>query len=173
MQNRSSRGSGKPALARAPRARACDWDPIQRIALGPAAIRAASTGRTHGSTRPTCITLKSDLANREPFSNRDNVVNLMWLAFLLPRGHGSLRGRNPPPQPQVRSTGPAMSTTGSLGVRTAQRLPSQSPAPSPRRGNRLTSRTPARPGPSRLPIKPSPAAPTHNTAHLNAICCGG
>ncbi len=52
MQNRSNRGSGKPVLATVLRARAFDWDPIPRIALGPAATYAASTGRTHGCTRP-------------------------------------------------------------------------------------------------------------------------
>ncbi len=44
-----------------------DWDPFLRIALGPAAIHAASTGRTHGSTRPHCINVVTKtLAKREP-----------------------------------------------------------------------------------------------------------
>ncbi len=55
MQNRSNRGSGKPAIATAPRARGSDWDPTPRIALGPAAMYAAPKGRTHGSTRPARI----------------------------------------------------------------------------------------------------------------------
>ena len=42
------------------------------------------------------------------------------------RGHGSLRGRKCPPQHLVRSTGAAMSTTGSHGRHAAQRPPSQS-----------------------------------------------
>ena len=66
MQNRSNRGLGKPDLARAPRARASDWDPTPRIALGPAAMYAAPKGRTHGSTRPACINVTKTLANREP-----------------------------------------------------------------------------------------------------------
>ena len=66
MQNRSNRGSGKPAVATAPRARASDWGPIPRIALGPAAMYAAPKGRTHGSTRPACINVTKTLANREP-----------------------------------------------------------------------------------------------------------
>ena len=56
--------------------------------------------------------------------------------LLLPspyQGHGSLRGRTDPPQHLVRSTGAAMSTTGLRDVHVAQRLPSQPPAPSPRR----------------------------------------
>jgi hypothetical protein len=66
MQNRSNRGSGKPVWVKAHQARAFDWDPIRRIALGPAAMCAASTGRTHDSTRPTCIDIKTALAKREP-----------------------------------------------------------------------------------------------------------
>ena len=66
MQHRSNRGSGKPVWVTAHQARACDWDPIQRIALGPAAMYAASTGRTHDCTRPACTYLKLALANREP-----------------------------------------------------------------------------------------------------------
>jgi hypothetical protein len=41
------------------------------------------------------------------------------------QGHGSLRGRRKPPQHLVRSTGAAMSTTGSRGNHAAQRPPSQ------------------------------------------------
>jgi len=66
MQNRSNRGLGKPVWVKAHKARAFDWDPIRRIALGPAAMCAASTGRTHDSTRPICTNIKITLANREP-----------------------------------------------------------------------------------------------------------
>jgi hypothetical protein len=44
------------------------------------------------------------------------------------RGHGSLRGRQVPPQHQIRSAVTAMSTTGSRSSSAAQRLPSQLPA---------------------------------------------
>ncbi len=66
MQNRSNRGSGKPVWVKAHQARAFDWDPIRRIALGPAVMSTASTGRTHDCTRPACINVKTNLANREP-----------------------------------------------------------------------------------------------------------
>jgi hypothetical protein len=52
MQTRSIRGSGEPARVNAS-LNACEGlglDP--RKALGPAAIRAAQTGRTHDRTRP-------------------------------------------------------------------------------------------------------------------------
>ena len=66
MQHRSNRGSGKPVWVRAHQARACVWDPAQRIALGPAVMETASTGRTHDCTRPICINVKTTLAKREP-----------------------------------------------------------------------------------------------------------
>ncbi len=58
MQNRSNRGSGKPVRVRAHQARAYDWDPAQRIALGPAVMDTASTGRTHDCTQPHCINVE-------------------------------------------------------------------------------------------------------------------
>ena len=52
MQTRSFRGSGEPAWVIAS-SNACErLGPDPRRALGPAAIRAASTGRTHDRTRP-------------------------------------------------------------------------------------------------------------------------
>ena len=60
-----------------------------------------------------------------PFSNCASYANHFLL--LLPcRGHGSLRGRRMLLQHLVRSTGAAMSTTGSHGIHAAQRPPSQS-----------------------------------------------
>ncbi len=95
MQNRSNRGSGKPAIATAPRARAYDWDPTPRIALGPAAMYAAPKGRTHGSTRPACINVTKSLANREPSthgSTRPACINVTKsLANREPSTHGSTR----------------------------------------------------------------------------------
>ena len=68
---------------------------------------------------------------------------LCLLLFLSPyQGHGSLRGRRLPPQHLVRSTGAAMSTTGSRATHTAQRPPSQLAAPSPRWAT-LTSALPS------------------------------
>ena len=56
-------------------------------------------------------------------------LSMAIAAHLLPllpcQGHGSLRGRRLPPQHPVRSTGAAMSTTGSRGSHAAQRPPSQ------------------------------------------------
>ena len=66
MQNRSNRGLGKPVWVKAHQAREFDWDPIRRIALGPAVMCAASTGRRHDSTRLICTSIKIILAKREP-----------------------------------------------------------------------------------------------------------
>ncbi len=74
MQNRSNRGSGKPVWVRAHQARANDWDPIQRIALGPAVMETASTGRTHDCTRPVCTNLKITLAKTEPSTHDPSCV---------------------------------------------------------------------------------------------------
>src|SRR5262245_32109456 len=52
MQTRSFRGSGEPAWVNASSNACFRLGPDPRRALGPAAIRAASTGRTHDRTRP-------------------------------------------------------------------------------------------------------------------------
>src|SRR5262245_27034641 len=66
MQTRSFRGSGEPAWVIAS-SNACEGlGPDPRRALGPAAIRAASTGRTHDRTRPTLHQRKKALVNQAP-----------------------------------------------------------------------------------------------------------
>src|SRR5215467_9136554 len=52
MQTRSFRGSGEPAGVNASSNACFRLGPDPRRALGPAAIPAASTGRTHDRTRP-------------------------------------------------------------------------------------------------------------------------
>src|SRR6516165_5845647 len=67
MQTRSFRGSGEPAWVNASRSNACfGLGPDRRRALGPAAIRAASTGRTHDRTRPMLHQRKKVLVNQAP-----------------------------------------------------------------------------------------------------------
>src|SRR6266540_4372765 len=67
MQTRSFRGSGEPARVNASRSNACfGLGPDPRRALGPAAIRAASTGRTHDRTRPMLHQRKKALVNEAP-----------------------------------------------------------------------------------------------------------
>ncbi len=85
MQNRSNRGSGKPAIATAPRARAYDWDPTPRIALGPAAMYAAPKGRTHGSTRPACINVTKSRRTKRP-DTWQHPTSLHGQQNLLPTG---------------------------------------------------------------------------------------
>src|SRR5262245_38718863 len=66
MQTWSFRGSGEPAWVIAS-SNACErLGPDPRRALGPAAIRAASTGRTHDRTRPMLHRRKKALANQAP-----------------------------------------------------------------------------------------------------------
>jgi len=130
MQNRSNRGSGKPVWVRAHQARAFDWDPIQRIALGPAAMCAASKGRTHDCTRPDCNNLKTILANREPFSNRISLVKCFSFVAALgsrfsPRSAKTAATSGPKPRRCKVHNGL------SCYDHEAQGPPSQSPAPSP------------------------------------------
>jgi len=73
---------------------------------------AAPTGRTHDRFRSVAILSGAALnpAGRSLIAPPLSIAS--W--FLLPyRGHGSLRGRKGPPEHLVRSTGAAMSTTGS------------------------------------------------------------
>ena len=66
MQIRSFRGSGEPAWVNAS-SNACErLGPDPRRALGPAAIRAAQTGRTRDRTRPICSNVRKFLPGRRP-----------------------------------------------------------------------------------------------------------
>src|SRR6202011_4836403 len=66
MQTRSFRGSGEPAWVIASSNACFRLGPDPRRALGPAAIRAAQTGRTHDRTRPMLHQRKKALVNQAP-----------------------------------------------------------------------------------------------------------
>jgi len=66
MQIRSIRGSGEPAWVIALPSAAKRLGPDPRRALGPAAIRAASTGRTRDRTRPMLQNVRKFLPRRRP-----------------------------------------------------------------------------------------------------------
>ena len=72
MQIRSFRGSGEPAWVIASSNARDGLGPDPRRALGPAAIRAASTGRTRDRTRPTLQQRQKVLAKAP--STRDPTV---------------------------------------------------------------------------------------------------
>ncbi len=77
MQTLSIRGSGEPVRVNAS-LNACEGlglDP--RKALGPAAIRAAQTGRTHDRTDQCCTYVKKVLANQAP-STHDPKQTFRW-----------------------------------------------------------------------------------------------
>jgi len=61
-----NRGTGKPIIAIALRARVIGWDPIPRKALWPAADVRRTNSRTHGRTDQLCRTFKSPLPKGEP-----------------------------------------------------------------------------------------------------------
>src|SRR5262245_18268090 len=77
MQTRSFRGSGEPARVNASSNARFGLGPDPRIALGPAAIRAASTGRTHDRTRPMLHQRKEALVNQAPSTHDPSRT---WLA---------------------------------------------------------------------------------------------
>src|SRR5262245_684424 len=66
MQTRSFRGSGEPARVNASSNARFGLGPDPPRALGPAAMRAASTGRTHDRTRPMLHQRKKALVNQAP-----------------------------------------------------------------------------------------------------------
>src|SRR5262249_23237962 len=66
MQTRSFRGSGEPAWVIASSNACFGLGPDPRRALGPAASRAASTGRTHDRTRPMLHQRQKALVNQAP-----------------------------------------------------------------------------------------------------------
>src|SRR5499426_2317346 len=71
MQTRSFRGSGEPAWVIASSNACFRLGPDPRRALGPAASRAASTGRTHDRTRPMLHQRKKALVNQAPSTHAE------------------------------------------------------------------------------------------------------
>ena len=94
-----------------------DLDLARELPYRPAADHRCTTGRTDGSIR---LRAPQSRSFPLPRGGRSLIAPPLSIAsfFLLlpPRGHGSLRGRKGPPQHLVRSTGAAMSTTGSHGI---------------------------------------------------------
>src|SRR5262249_41838750 len=72
MQTRSFRGSGEPAWVIASSNACFRLGPDPRRALGPAASRAASTGRTHDRTRPMLHQRKKALVNQAPSTHAES-----------------------------------------------------------------------------------------------------
>ena len=97
-----------PCFPLAAKGRLGVWNSHRGNHLGQRSCASAKTGRTYGRKRSDLSTAQNNLARRGPFSNRVSFVNGFFVAA---PGHGSLRGRNNPPQHLVRSTGAAMSTT--------------------------------------------------------------
>ena len=109
------------------KARGCDRDPDCRTSSRPAEICSAPTGRTYDRSRPNRLKRQKSACQGRPFSNRVSLVN----SFVAAPGHGSLRGRNNPPQHLVRSTGAAMSTTSRRAMTPLNGHPRSHPYPRP------------------------------------------
>jgi hypothetical protein len=90
MTNRSSRGSDKPAVSQALRARQTDWNPIRGLHQGQRPLGAASTGRTHDRTRPKRHHLAFPLAPKGPSTHETlpkHWTNRICAAFISSAGY--------------------------------------------------------------------------------------
>ena len=114
-------GSPAPATGRGA---ACGWWGRPRPSGTPAP--AAGSTRPGRTDAPRPASARCSRPSRSliapPLSTASCSLPLLSLPY---QDHGSLRGRRVPPQHLVRSTGAAMSTTGSRAPHTAQRPPSQ------------------------------------------------
>ncbi len=117
---------GIPAVTQAHRRRHSVWGLFGETHLGQRSCSRVE-GRTHDRTRSVSQITHTPLRS----GGRSLIAPPLSTAFCLLvslspyQGHGSLRGRRKPPQHLVRSTGAAMSTTGSRATHAAQRPPSQ------------------------------------------------
>ncbi len=177
MANGRNDEQDTPLVAKASQGRIRVWGLFGETHLGQRSCSRVE-GRTHDRTRSVSQIKQSPLRSRgrsliaPPLSTASCL--LLLLSLLSPyRGHGSLRGRRKPPQHLVRSTGAAMSTTGSHGNDAAQRPPSQLACTLAPVGNPHI-RTAVRMDLGRLATRPGPAlALTSGMARPTARCCAG
>jgi len=120
--DRSNRRSREPALCHGHQGRSSVWDWIADPIWASGHAPRQQAGHVNAVDHPSEISPML-LHPR----GRSLIAPPVSTAFLLSpcRDHGSLRSRRMPPQHLVRSTGAAMSTTGSHGRHAAQRPPSQ------------------------------------------------
>jgi len=111
MQTRSFRGSGEPARVNASSNARFGLGADPRRALGPAAIRAASTGRTHDRTRPMLHQRKKALVNQAP-STHDRFCCKSLFALLIKNSPGCRRDFR---VKMWRTSSPDDKLTGDLG----------------------------------------------------------
>lgn len=99
----------QPAGCHQRKARVADRDPGRRTSSGPADICSAPTEAGHMTAANQIVRSAKKVLAME---GRSLIASPLSMAFFVAApGHGSLRGRNDPPQHLVRSTGAAMSTT--------------------------------------------------------------
>ena len=97
-----------PCFPLAAKGRLGVWNSHRGNHLGQRSCASAKTGRTYGRKRSDQSTAQITLRR----GGRSLIASPLSMAFFVAApGHGSLRGRNNPPQHLVRSTGAAMSTT--------------------------------------------------------------
>jgi len=125
MANGRTDEQDTPLGAKASRCRIRVWGLFGETHLGQRSCSRVE-GRTDDRTRSVSQIKQNPLRSRGRSLIAPPLSTASCLLLVSPyRGHGSLRGRRLPPQHLVRSTGAAMSTTGSRAPHTAQRPPSQ------------------------------------------------
>ena len=98
----------QPAGCHQRKARVADRDPGRRTSSGPADICSAPTEAGHMTAADQIVRSAKKVLAME---GRSLIASPLSMVFVAAPGHGSLRGRNSPPQHLVRCTGAAMSTT--------------------------------------------------------------
>jgi hypothetical protein len=149
-----------PCFPLAAKGRLGVWNSHRGNHLGQRSCASAKTGRTYGRKRSDQSTAQITLRG----GGRSLIASPLSMIFLVAApGHGSLRGRNNPPQHLVRSTGAAMSTT-SWHTMTPLKAHSRShPYPRP-----AAIRNLARMNLTNNGVRPLLRAPTSGTALPNA-----
>lgn len=116
-----------PCFPLAAKGRLGVWNSHRGNHLGQRSCASAKTGRTYGRKRSDQSAAQITLRG----GGRSLIASLLSIVFVATPGHGSLRGRNNPPQHLVRSTGAAMSTTSWHAMTPLKAHPRSHPYPRP------------------------------------------
>jgi len=159
----------QPAGCHQRKARVADRDPGRRTSSGPADICSAPTEAGHMTAADQIVRSAKKVLAME---GRSLIASPLSMAFFVAApGHGSLRGRNNPPQHLVRSTGAAMSTTSWHTITPLKAHFRSHPYPRPA-GNHYI-RNLARMNLTNNGVRRRLRAPTSGTALPNARHCAG
>lgn len=154
----------QPAGCHQRKARVADRDPGRRTSSGPADICSAPTEAGHMTAADQIVRSAKKVLAMEGRSLIASPLSMVF--FVAAPGHGSLRGRNNPPQHLVRSTGAAMSTTSWHTMTPLKAHPRSHPYRRPAGNHHI--RDFARMDLTNYGVRRRLRAPTSGTAVLNA-----